>query len=450
VAIEDLLLRQTPHSLEGEQAVLGSVLIDPDCVKEVVDKLRPEDFYLRQNREIFETISSMFTYAKPIDGITVAEEMQKNGTYDENTTRAYLAQLIEITPTAANVLEYAAIVRDKALLRAVAQAASEITAMVQEGGGEAAETLEAAEQRIFAIRRGQGAQGMTPVRQVLPDVLDRLSEMSESTSGMPGLSTGLSMLDTKITGLNKSDLILLAARPGMGKTSMALNMALNVAKGTEQSVAVFSLEMSKEQLVLRLLSSEALVESNKLRTGSLRETDWERIADAATVLNRVDIRIDDNPLLSVADMNAKCRRLENLGLVVIDYLQLMTSAGGKSRGGENRQQVVSDISRTLKIMAKELDVPVICLSQLSRANEKRDDKRPMLSDLRESGAIEQDADIVLFLYRDDYYNEDSEKRNIAECIVAKNRHGETGKVELKWVPEYTMFGTLETRYDDED
>jgi len=450
VAIEDLLLRQTPHSLEGEQAVLGSVLIDPDCVKEVVDKLRPEDFYLRQNREIFETICSMFTYAKPIDGITVAEEMQKNGTYDENTTRAYLAQLIEITPTAANVLEYASIVRDKALLRAVAQAASEITAMVQEGGGEAAETLEAAEQRIFAIRRGQGAQGMTPVRQVLPDVLDRLSEMSESDSGMPGLSTGLSMLDTKITGLNKSDLILLAARPGMGKTSMALNMALNVAKGTDRSVAVFSLEMSKEQLVLRLLSSEALVESNKLRTGSLRETDWERIADAATVLNRVDIRIDDNPLLSVADMNAKCRRLDNLGLVVIDYLQLMTSAGGKSKGGENRQQVVSDISRTLKIMAKELDVPVICLSQLSRANEKRDDKRPMLSDLRESGAIEQDADIVLFLYRDDYYNEDSEKRNIAECIVAKNRHGETGKVELKWVPEYTMFGTLETRYDDED
>lgn len=201
---------------------------------------------------------------------------------------------------------------------------------------------------------------------------------------------------------------------------------------------------------MRLLSSEALVESNKLRTGSLRETDWEKIADAATVLNRVDIRIDDNPLLSVADMNAKCRRLDNLGLVVIDYLQLMTSAGGKSKGGENRQQVVSDISRTLKIMAKELDVPVICLSQLSRANEKRDDKRPMLSDLRESGAIEQDADIVLFLYRDDYYNEDSEKRNIAECIVAKNRHGETGKVELKWVPEYTTFGTLETRYDDED
>lgn len=446
--IDDILLRQMPHSLEGEQAVLGSILIDPDCVKEVVDKLRPEDFYLRQNREIFETICSMFTYARPIDGITVAETMQKNGTYDENTTRSYLAQLMEITPTAANVMEYAAIVQDKALLRAVAQAASEITAMVQEGGGEATQTLEAAEQKIYALRRGQGSQSMVPVRQVLPDVLDRLSEMSESPTGLPGLSTGLSMLDTKLTGLNKSDLILLAARPGMGKTSMALNMALNVAKGAEMTVAVFSLEMSREQLVMRLLSAEALVENNRLRTGDLRETDWEKIADAATVLNQVDIRIDDNPLLSVADMNAKCRRLENLGLVVIDYLQLMTSAGGKG-STENRQQIVSDISRTLKIMAKELDVPVLCLSQLSRANEKRDDKRPMLSDLRESGAIEQDADIVLFLYRDDYYNEDSEKRNIAECIVAKNRHGETGKVELKWVPEYTMFGTLETRYDDD-
>ena len=448
---EDILLRQMPHSLEGEQAVLGSMLIDPDCVKEVVDKLRPEDFYLRQNREIYETICSMFTYARPIDGITVAEEMQKNGTYDDQTTRSYLAQLMEITPTAANVMEYAAIVRDKALLRAVAQAASEITAMVQEGGGEAAEALEAAEQKIFAIRRGHGAQGMTPVRQVLPDVLDRLSEMGESETGLPGLSTGLSMLDTKITGLNKSDLILLAARPGMGKTSMALNMALSVAKGGDQpTVAVFSLEMSKEQLVTRLLSAEALVENNRLRTGDLRETDWAKIADAAEVLNRVDIRIDDNPLLSVADMNAKCRRLDRLGLVVIDYLQLMTSAGGKGYSGESRQQAVSDISRTLKVMAKELDVPVLCLSQLSRANEKRDDKRPMLSDLRDSGAIEQDADIVLFLYRDDYYNEDSEKRNIAECIVAKNRHGETGKVELKWVPEYTMFGTLERRYDEDE
>ena len=448
MANEDLLLRQMPHSLEGEQAVLGSMLIDPDCVKNVMDRLRPGDFYLRQNREIFETIYSMFSYARPIDGITVFGEMEKAGLTDDST-RSYLAQLMEITPTSANVLEYAAIVRDKALLRLVAQAAGEITALVQEGMGEAGEILEASEQKIYAIRRGQSAQEMVPLRQVLPDVLDRLGEMSEHENHLPGLSTGLSAIDQKITGLNKSDLILLAARPGMGKTSLALNVALNVAKGGK-TVAVFSLEMSREQLATRLLSSEALVENNRLRTGLLRETDWEKIAGAATVLNRLDVRIDDNPLLSVADMNAKCRRLDGLALVVVDYLQLMTSAGGSGRGGESRQQVVSDMSRMLKIMAKELNVPVICLSQLSRANEKRDDKRPMLSDLRESGAIEQDADIVLFLYRDDYYNEDSEKHNIAECIVAKNRHGETGKVELRWMPEYTQFSTLDKRYDDED
>ena len=450
MANEDLLLRQMPHSLEGEQAVLGSMLIDEGCVKEVMDKLVPSDFYLRQNREIFETIYTMLTYARPIDGITVCEEMRKAGTYDENTTRSYLAQLMEITPTSANVMEYVAIVRDKALLRGVAQAAGEITALVQEGIGEAGEILEAAEQKIYAVRRGQSAQDMVPLRMVLPEVLDRLSEMSESESRLPGLSTGLSAVDRKITGLNKSDLILLAARPGMGKTSFALNVALNVAKSEKKTVAVFSLEMSREQLASRLLSSEACVESGRLRTGSLRETDWEKIAAAASVLNKVDIRIDDNPMLSVADMNAKCRRIDGLALVVIDYLQLMTSASGNNRGGENRQQMVSDMSRMLKIMAKELNVPVICLSQLSRANEKRDDKRPMLSDLRESGAIEQDADIVLFLYRDDYYNEDSEKRNIAECIVAKNRHGETGKVELRWMPEYTTFATLENRYDEDE
>ena len=450
MANEDLLLRQMPHSLEGEQAVLGSMLIDPECIKEVMDKLQPGDFYLRQNREIFETIYSMFSYAKPVDGITVAEEMQRNGTYDERVTRNYLVQLMEITPTSANVMEYVKIVRDKALMRSVAQAASEITALVQDGTGDATDMLEAAEQKIFAIRRGQGSRDMVPLRQVLPEVLDRLSEMSESDTHLPGLSTGLSAVDAKITGLNKSDLLLLAARPGMGKTSFALNIAINVAKSTQKTVAVFSLEMSAEQLVTRLLASEALVENGRLKTGNLRETDWQKIADAATIMNRLDIRIDDNPMLTVADMNAKCRRLDNLGLVVIDYLQLMTSAGGKGHAGENRQQVVSDMSRMLKIMAKELNVPVICLSQLSRANEKRDDKRPMLSDLRESGAIEQDADIVMFLYRDDYYNEDSEKHNIAECIVAKNRHGETGKVELRWLPEYTSFSTLEHRYDEDD
>ncbi|MBR3641509.1 MAG: replicative DNA helicase [Oscillibacter sp.] len=450
MANEDLLLRQMPHSLEAEQAVLGSMLIDEGCVKDVMDKLTPEDFYLQQNREIFETIYSMFTYSRPIDGITVCEEMQKAGTYDDTTTRSYLAQLMEITPTSANVMEYVAIVRDKALLRRLAQASGEIGLLVQEGVGEARDILEAAEKKIYAIRRGQSAQDMVPLRQVLPGVLEELNALQESGAKMRGLSTGLSALDQKLGGLNKSDLLILAARPGMGKTSMALNIALHVAKKEKRPVAVFSLEMSREQIATRMLSSEACVENTRLRDGTLREADWEKIAAASLVLNGADVRIDDNPNLSVADMNAKCRRIDDLALVVIDYLQLMTSATGQVRGGDNRQQIVSDMTRMLKVMAKELNVPVMCLSQLSRANEKRgEDKRPVLSDLRDSGGIEQDADIVCFLYRDDYYKDESDQRNVTECIVAKNRHGATGKVELRWAPEYTTFSTLETRYDDE-
>ncbi|MDO4811240.1 MAG: replicative DNA helicase [Eubacteriales bacterium] len=447
--MDELLMHAMPHSAEAEQAVLGSMLIDADCVKDVMDKLQPEDFYLRQNREIFETIYTMFVYSKPIDGVTVAGEMEKNGRYTD-LTRSYLLQLMEVTPTSANVMEYVKIVRDKALQRAVASAAAEITAMVQEGSGSAGDMLESAEQKVYAIRRGRNAQNMVPISVVLEDVVKHLSELTANGGAtLPGLSTGFSSVDGKINGLNKSDLLLLAARPGMGKTSMALNVALSAAKESGKTVAIFSLEMSREQLVTRLIAAEGLVENTRLTTGNLRESDWVKIAEAASTLSCTDIRIDDNPLLTVADMNAKCRRLDNLGLVVIDYLQLMTSAGGKSYSGENRQQAVSDISRMLKIMAKELQVPVLCLSQLSRANEKREDKRPMLSDLRESGAIEQDADIVMFLYREDYYNEDSEKRNIAECIVAKNRHGETGKVELRWMPDYTAFGTLENRYGEE-
>ena len=440
--MDELLSRAMPHSPEAEQAVLGSMLIDADCIKDVMDKLQPQDFYLQQNREIFETIYSMFIYSRPIDGVTVAREMEKNGVYRDDT-RAYLLQLMEVTPTSANVMEYAGIIRDKALLRSMAKAAGDIAAMVQEGVGTAGDLLSAAEQKIYAIRQGRGSQEMATVGAVLNDVMEQLAKLTAGSE-----PPGLSAVDRKINGLNKSDLLLLAARPGMGKTSMALNVALSAAKASGKTVAIFSLEMSKEQLVTRLLANEGLIENTRLATGNLRESDWEKIAQAASVLNQTNIRIDDNPLLTVADMNAKCRRLENLGLVVIDYLQLMTSAGGKGYSGENRQQAVADISRMLKIMAKELQVPVLCLSQLSRANEKREDKRPMLSDLRESGAIEQDADIVMFLYRDDYYNEDSEKRNIAECIVAKNRHGETGKVELRWMPDYTAFSTLENRYEE--
>ena len=441
---EDLLLRQAPHSLEGEQAVLGSMLIDEECVGAVMQKLRPDDFYLRQNREIFETLSAMFAASSPIDGVTVAEEMERNGTLAEKVTRSYLAQLMDITPTSANVMEYAKIVAEKSALRSIAQAAAEVTAMIQEGPGDFDAILEAAERKIYAVRKGRDAKGMIPVKEILPDVLDRLGEMSESETHLPGLSTGLSAIDRKIMGLNKSDLILLAARPGMGKTSLALNIALNVARSGEKTVAAFSLEMSKEQLASRLLSMEALVENRRMETGTLTEQDWEKIASASVTLSRMEILIDDDPLLSVADINAKCRRIDNLGLVVIDYLQLM-GADGKARRSENRQQVVSDMSRRLKIMAKELDVPVLCLSQLSRANEKREDKRPLLSDLRESGAIEQDADVVMFLYREGYYDDDADDPNLAECIVAKNRRGETGKTELRWTPECTTFSTIENR-----
>ena len=446
---EELLVRQLPHSAEAEQAVLGSMLIDPRCVPEVIEALRPEDFYLRPNREIYETIYSMFNFSLTIDPVTVLEQMRQRGVYDENTSRNYVLQLMEITPTAANVREYVGIVRDKALLRRIAEAAGDMTAMIQSGTGTAQEVLEAAEQKIYAIRQGRSAQGLEHISTVILSVYQRLNELAASDSAVPGLSTGLPDVDMAISGLNQSDLILLAARPGMGKTSMALNILLHAGKFSGKTVVFFSLEMSREQLAMRLISGESFVDNKKLVTGKLSEDDWVKIAAASASLNKTQILIDDNPSLSVADMNAKCRRVDNLGLVVIDYLQLMQSAGGRSYAGENRQQAVSDISRMLKIMAKELNVPIICLSQLSRANEKREDKRPMLSDLRESGAIEQDADIVMFLYREDYYKEDTENKNIAECIVAKNRHGEVGKLPLRWMPEYTTFSTIEMRFDEE-
>ncbi|MCI8870610.1 MAG: replicative DNA helicase [Lawsonibacter sp.] len=445
---EELLYKQLPHSAAAEQAVLGSILIDPRCVPAVIEQLRPEDFYLRQNREIYETVYTMFNYSQTIDPVTVLERMRQSGVYDEAQSRSYLLQLMDTTPTAANVGEYIAIMKDRTLLRRIAETAGEMTAMVQQGADTGQDVLEAAEQRIYAIRQGRAAQGLTPISAVLIDVYDRLAELAASDSPVPGLSTGLGDLDTAISGLNKSDLILLAARPGMGKTSMALNILLYAGKFSGKSVAFFSLEMSREQLALRLISNESFVDNKKLVTGKLNENDWEKVAAAADALNRTKILIDDDSSVTVADINAKCRRVEDLGLVVIDYLQLMQSAGGRQYSGENRQQVVSDISRSLKIMAKELNVPVLCLSQLSRANEARTNKRPMLSDLRESGAIEQDADIVMFLYREDYYEKETENHNLAECIIAKNRHGETGTVELQWLPEFTTFSSIDRRHSE--
>ena len=447
--MDELLGRKVPYSAPAEQAVIGSMLIDPRCVPEVLEKLKADEFYLPLNRSIYETIYAMFSYAQAIDPVTVLDQMKVRGVYQDNCEE-YLAEIMRVTPTAANVLEYAAIVRDRALLRRLGETADEINKMVYEGAGEADAMLEAAERRIYALRQGRSIGGLVPVSSVVQTVFDNLSEASASGKAIPGLSTGLADLDRVTLGLNRSELILIAARPGMGKTSIALNMALHAALNEHQTVAIFSLEMSREQLVMRLLSRAALVPSQNLLTGQLTDQQWRDITTAAQALSATDIRIDDNPTLTVSDMNAQCRRVPNLGLVVVDYLQLMQSAGsGHSWSNESRTQAVSDISRMFKIMAKELNVPVICLSQLSRANESRQDKRPMLSDLRESGAIEQDADVVIGLYRDGYYNKESENPNLAEAIILKNRKGQTGTVELLWLPEYTSFTMLEKRRDDE-
>ena len=436
--MDELLSRQMPQSTEAEQAVIGSMLIDPECVPTVIEQLRPEDFYIEENRRIFETIYSMFNHAMRIDAVTVLDQLKSAGFYDDAGGRAYLMQLMELTPTSANVREYASIVRDKSMLRAIAIAGAEIERLALSEEGSASELAELAEQKIYNVRQGREIKGLSHIKSVIMDLYEQLDERSRSDSDISGISTGFRDLDYALTGLNKSDLILVAARPGMGKTAFALNIALNAAKASKKDVVVFQLEMSKDQLASRFLASEALIESQKLKTGNLGEDDWIKIARTTNALAKTKIYVDDNPAITVAEIKAKCRRLgDGLGLIVIDYLQLMQS--GKKN--DNRTQEVAEISRSLKIMAKELNVPVVCLSQLSRAAEQRAEKKPILSDLRESGAIEQDADIVMFIYRDDYYNDESEHKNVAEIIIAKNRHGATGSVYLQWIGQYTTFSS---------
>ena len=445
---EELLARQLPQSTEAEQAVLGSILIDSRCLTDVIGIVRPEDFYLRQNREIFETVYTMFNFSQTIDPVTVLDKMRELGYYkdtDQENSRDYIRQLMEITPTAANAVRYACIVRDKAMLRGLADAATDISKTVYDQVGTPGEILESAEKKIYALRKGERGDSLEHIGTTLHRVFDNLTELSQSDSAIPGLSTGMRDLDAKINGLNRSDLLLLAARPAMGKTAFALNLCLNVAKKYNKTVAMFSLEMSREQLAMRLLAIESFVDSQKMATGKLSEDEWTKLCMASAALSQTDIRVDDNASITVAEMSAKCRRVENLGLVIVDYLQLMNGSG-YGKGGDSRVNVVSDISRSLKIMAKDLNVPVVCLSQLSRGPEGRTDKRPMLSDLRESGAIEQDADEVLFLYRDEYYNPNTEDKGIAECIVAKNRHGEVGTVKLQWIPQYQTFTDREWKH----
>ncbi|MBR4132496.1 MAG: replicative DNA helicase [Oscillospiraceae bacterium] len=446
--MDELLGKKIPYAAQAEQAVIGSMLIDPSCIPAVLEKLRTDEFYVELNRDIFETIYTMFSFGQTIDPVTVLDQMKVRGVYQDNCEQ-YLAEVMRMTPTAANVLEYGSIVRDRALMRRLGETADDINAMVYAGSGEADEALEAAERKIYTLRQGRSIGGLTKISSVMQSVFDHLTEAASSGSRFPGISTGLPDLDRMILGLNKAELVLVAARPGMGKTSIALNIALYAAMNLGMTVAIFSLVLSREQLVMRMLSRAALVPSQNLMTGQLTEQQWRDVSEAAQALSGTNILIDDNPTLTVADMNAQCRRVQNLDLILIDYLQLMQSAGsGHSWSNESRTQAVSDISRMMKIMAKELNIPVMCLSQLSRANEARQDKRPLLSDLRESGAIEQDADVVIGLYRDGYYNKESENPNLAEAIVLKNRKGATGTVELNWLPEYTSFTSVERRYED--
>ena len=446
--MDELLGKKIPYSSQAEQAVIGSMLIDPRCIAEVVKKLRADEFYVRANRDVYETILAMFSYGQTVDPVTVIDQMKVRGVYDENVP-AYLAEIMRITPTSANVMEYVTLIKDRALLRSVSTVADQINAMVYEGSGAAEDVLEAAEAKLHAVRENRGSGGLKEIRHVMQNVFDAMSEAAASGSRIPGLSTGLPDLDDLILGLNKSELVIIAARPGMGKTSIALNIALNVAMTQHKKVAIFSLEMSREQLVTRLLSRAALVPSQNLFTGRLTDQQWRDVAAAANTLSACDILIDDNSTLTVADMNAQCRTIRGLDLVVIDYLQLMSSAGGRGFSNESRTQAVSDISRMMKVMAKQLGVPVICLSQLNRAAEARQDKRPLLSDLRESGSIEQDADVVIGLYREGYNNRECENPNLAEAIVLKNRKGQTGTVQLTWVPEYTSFYSVEKYRGDE-
>ena len=431
-----------PFSLEAEQSVLGAVLIDPSYLSVVLEYVRPESFRRAEHQKLFSVLVAMFSSGQPIDFVTVLERAISEGVFPtEEAARVYLARIAQVVPTATNVEAYAKIVQEKHQLRCLMGAAEEILRSVAQSGGEGASTLlDMAEQRIFEIRQGRETSGLQRIDEIIISTYDHLQQLTgEDKDQYLGLSTGFTDLDNLLTGLNKTDLILIAARPAMGKSAVGLNIAANVAKRYRKKVAIFNLEMGREQLVERMLSSEGAITGNLMRTGNLQGDDWVRLATAAQTLSATPIYIDDAPGISVPEMKARLRRLKDLGLVIIDYLQLMTAG----RRIDNRVQEVSEITRSLKIMAKELNVPVITLAQLSRGPESRSDHRPVLCDLRESGSIEQDADSVIFLYRDAYYNPDTAEQNIAEFIVAKNRHGETGTVKVGWDGRYTRFCGLE-------
>lgn len=432
-----------PNDVESEQAVIGSMLTDKEAVSAAIEVLKPEDFYREDNRTIFEAILNLYGRSEPIDIITLKSELSSMGKFEAVGGLEYIAELPDKVPTTANVEQYIKIVEEKSVLRNLIKTANEIITLGYDQTQEVDGIIDGAEKKIFEVMQKKNQKGYTPIKDILVETFTELEQLYNQKQRITGIPTGFSDLDFRTSGLHNSDLILVAARPAMGKSAFALNIATNAAVRAKVPVAIFSLEMSKEQMTSRILCSEAMVDSNKVRTGKIDDEEWSKLAAASGELSEANIYIDDTPGISIMEIRAKCRKMrieKNIGLVVIDYLQLVQGSG--KRGG-SREQEIAEISRSLKILAKEINVPVIALSQLSRAPEQRPDHRPMLSDLRESGSIEQDADIVMFLYRDDYYNEDSEKKNIAEVILAKHRAGSTGTVELLWLGNYTKFANID-------
>lgn len=440
--IDDMLIN-LPFSLEAEQSVLGGLLVDPDCMGTVLEYItKPDMFYKKQHRALFGVLMNMFNLSQTIDFITMLDESMKAGVFENSeNAKMYLVQLMDMVPSTANITNYCNIVREKFYIRTLLLACNEVIDRANESDVDAKDLLELAEQRIYDIRQGKEVSGLVKIDTVIIEAYDKLLKLTgEDKDKYLGLKTGFARLDMLMGGLNKSDLILVAGRPGMGKSSFALNIATNVARRyPDKSVAFFSLEMSNEQLALRTFAAEGRIHNEKLRTGKLSPNEWISLASIADILSKTNFYFDDTAGITAAQIKAKLMRLKNLGFIVIDYLQLMSN-GGRN---ENRVQEISQITRAMKIMAKELDVPVMLLSQLSRASEQRTDHRPMLSDLRDSGSIEQDADIVLFLARDSYYDKEDEDQTKAQCIVAKNRHGSTGDVDVRWLGEFTLYEDID-------
>lgn len=440
---EALLKRVLPHSIEAEQSVIGSMIMDREAITVASEIISGDDFYNRQYGVVFDTMVELNDEGRPVDLVTLQDRLREKDVPPEVSSLEFIRDLITAVPTSANIKYYAGIVAEKSTLRKLIRLNEEIANTCYVGKENLEVILEDTEKRVFELVQKRNTGEFVPIRQVVMNAMDKIEKASKSNGNVTGIATGFIDLDYRTAGMQPSDLILVAARPSMGKTAFVLNIAQYVAFKLSQTVAIFSLEMSKEQLVNRLFSLESKVDSQHLRTGNLSDAEWEKLIESAGVIGKSNLIIDDTPGISISELRSKCRKYKlehDLKLIIIDYLQLMSGSG---RGSDSRQQEISDISRSLKALARELNVPVVALSQLSRAVEQRPDHRPMLSDLRESGAIEQDADVVMFIYRDDYYNKDTEKKGIAEIIIAKQRNGPIGTIELVWLPDYTKFANLQ-------